>query len=223
MIENEENKLEKPAAISTDSIHEGEDNNAAAMEVGLWTTRRRVCRPACPACKPYCWGRCAYDGLYCFFGPCSIAPYLDQETASKGKKPSCQHYFEYCYYSMDLEYHCYYYYACNRNHIQVEGKTQFCESFLEDLRELKKNDDIYLKEKRIMVKQTKRYCKKTSVSSNKKFLASLDKKMKKNKKKMDAAYAGDPTYQKYATFDNMYERLNDTDFLFSIGKMILED
>ena len=27
----------------------------------------------------------------------------------------------------------------------------------------------------------------------------------------------------YATFDNMYERLNDTDFLFSIGKMILED
>ena len=35
MIDNEENKLEKLAAVSTDSIHEGEDNNAAAMEVGL--------------------------------------------------------------------------------------------------------------------------------------------------------------------------------------------
>ena len=47
--------------------------------------------------------------------------------------------------------------------------------------------------------------------------------MKKEKKKMDAAYAGDPTYQKYASVDNMYERLNDADFLFAIGKMILED
>ena len=68
-------------------------------------------------------------------------------------------------------------------------------------------------------KKNKRYCQTTAVSSDKKFLASLDKIMKKEKKNMDAAYAGDPT----ASFDNMYERLNDMDFLFSIGKMILED
>ena len=100
---------------------------------------------------------------------------------------------------------------------------QFCESFLQDLMELQKNDETDLKKKRIMVKKTKRYCLTTAVSSDKKFLASLDKITKKEKKKMDAAYAGDPTYQKYATYNNMYERLNDTDFLFSIGKMILED
>ena len=143
MIENEGNKPEKPAASSTDSAHETEGNKCentatskSSLKVGFGLTRRRVCRPACPACSPFCHGRCMADGLYCYFGTCSSSPYRDYKTTSEGRNPSCQHYFDYCYYSMDMEYHCYYYYACNKNHIQVEGKTQFYESFLQDQKEI---------------------------------------------------------------------------------------
>ena len=99
----------------------------------------------------------------------------------------------------------YYYYACNKNHIQVEGKTQFYESFLQDQKEITLKWWDWLEGKEDYGKKTKRYCQTTAVSSDKKFLASLDKIMKKEKKNMDAAYAGDPTYQKYASLLNTLE------------------
>ena len=39
--------------------------------------KRVPCRPACPARRKYCHGRCVYGGKACFFGPCSCSPYRE--------------------------------------------------------------------------------------------------------------------------------------------------
>ena len=73
-----------------------------------------------------------------------------------------------------------------------------------------------------MTKKTRKYCLKRGKSGTKKFVASLDKLAKKAKKQMDAAYAGDSDYKSIGQADDLYERLNDADFLDTVEKMVME-
>ena len=66
------------------------------------------------------------------------------------------------------------------------------------------------------MKEIKQYCFQKNPSSDKKFLASLDKKIRKEKKKMDSKLANNEDYGKLDLDDNLYGRLNDTHFLSSL-------
>ena len=81
---------------------------------------------------------------------------------------------------------------------------------------------FHLHQERLLTEKIKKYCMKRGKSGTKKFVASLDKLAKKAKKQMDAAYAGDPDYKSIGQADNLYERLNDADFLDTVEKMVME-
>ena len=87
---------------------------------------------------------------------------------------------------------------------------------------LKKDKRFDLNEKRLLMKKTKKYCFERSGSGDEKFLSSLDKLIKKSKKKMDADYAGDPDYKNIGQIVNVYEHLQDAEYLLSTQKMLLE-
>ena len=125
-------------------------------------------------------------------------------------------------YSDGFEYHCYFYLACHRDNIRAEGKRKFCKTYLNDLKDLEKDDVFHLHQKRLLTEETRKYCMKRGKSGTKKFVASLDKLAKKAKKQMDTAYAGDPDYKSISQADNLYERLNDADFLDTVEKMVME-
>ena len=72
------------------------------------------------------------------------------------------------------------------------------------------------------MKEIKQYCFQKNPSSDKKFLASLDKKIRKEKKKMDSKLANNEDYGKLDLDNNLYARLNDTDFLTSLKTFMAE-
>ena len=72
------------------------------------------------------------------------------------------------------------------------------------------------------MKEIKQYCFQKNPSSDKKFLASLDKKIRKEKKKMDSKLANNKDYGKLDLDNNLYARLNDTDFLTSLKTFMAE-
>merc|ERR1719410_2013939 len=106
--------------------------------------------------------------------------------------------------------------------IQTEGKQEFCKTFLNELKQLKNEKRISLNRKRLLMKEIKQYCFQKNPSSDKKFLASLDKKIRKEKKKMDSKLANNEDYGKLDLDDNLYTRLNDTDFLTSLKTFMAE-
>ena len=108
--------------------------------------------------------------------------------------------------------------VCRRGMIQTEGKQAFCKSFLEDLKELK--SQTWSPKNKKKIKETKQYCFQRSSAKDRKFLASIDKLIKKEKKKMDKKYAKNNDYLKLNLDDQFYNRLNDTDFIMSV-KMFL--
>ena len=106
--------------------------------------------------------------------------------------------------------------------LQTEGKQAFCKSFLEDLKELKSQTWSPQNKKKMLIKETKQYCFQKGSAKDRKFLASLDKLVRKEKQKMDKKYAKNNDYLKLNIDDEFYNRLNDTDFLMSV-KMFLEN
>ena len=100
--------------------------------------------------------------------------------------------------------------------IQIEGKHNFCKAFLDDLKQLRKENRVNLKSKRLLMKQMKRYCVQRSPAKDRKFLASLDKMVRKEKKKMDAQLKKIDDYYKVVHDGNLYKSLNDTGFLTSL-------
>ena len=106
--------------------------------------------------------------------------------------------------------------------IHSEGKQEFCKTFLNDLKQLKNDKRISLNRKRLLMKEIKQYCFQKNPSNDKKFLASLDKKIRKEKKKMDSKLANNEDYGKLDLDDNLYARLNDTDFLTSLKMFMAE-
>ena len=71
--------------------------------------------------------------------------------------------------------------------IETEGKLAFCKLFLEDLKELKKKTASSQNRKKMLMKKMKKYCFHQGNSANdKKFLTSLDKLIRKEKKEMEA-------------------------------------
>ena len=106
--------------------------------------------------------------------------------------------------------------------IQTEGKQEFCKTFLNELKQLKNEKRIALNRKRLLMKEIKRYCFQRNPDNDKKFLASLDKMIRKEKKKMDSKLANNEDYGKLDLDDNLYGRLNDTDFLTSLKTFMAE-
>ena len=100
--------------------------------------------------------------------------------------------------------------------IQTEGKLAFCKLFLEDLKELKRQTWSPQNRKKMLTKEMKQYCLHRNLAKDRKFLASLDKLIRKEKKKMDKKYAKNNYYLKLDMDDKLYNRLNDTDFLMSV-------
>ena len=72
------------------------------------------------------------------------------------------------------------------------------------------------------MKEIKQYCFQKNPSNDKKFLASLDKKIRKEKKKMEFKFANNEDYGKLDLDNNLYARLNDTDFLTSLKTFMAE-
>ena len=106
--------------------------------------------------------------------------------------------------------------------IHSEGKQEFCKTFLNELKQLKNEKRISLNRKRLLMKEIKQYCFQKNPSSDKKFLASLDKKIRKEKKKIDSKLANNEDYGKLDLDNNLYARLNDTDFLTSLKTFMAE-
>ena len=102
--------------------------------------------------------------------------------------------------------------------IETEGKLAFCKLFLEDLKELKKKTWSTQDRKKMFTKEMKQYCFHRNSAKDRKFLASFDKLIRKEKKKMDKKYAKNNDYLKLNLDDNLYNRLNlnDTEFLMSV-------
>ena len=102
--------------------------------------------------------------------------------------------------------------------IETEGKLAFCKLFLEDLKELKKKTWSSQDRKKMFTKEMKQYCFHRNSAKDRKFLASFDKLIRKEKKKMDKKYAKNNDYLKLNLDDNLYNRLNlnDTDFFMSV-------
>jgi len=102
--------------------------------------------------------------------------------------------------------------------IEAEGKLAFCKLFLEDLKELKKKTWSTQDRKKMFTKEMKQYCFHRNSAKDRKFLASFDKLIRKEKKKMDKKYAKNNDYLKLNLDDNLYNRLNlnDTEFLMSV-------
>ena len=111
---------------------------------------------------------------------------------------------------------------CRRGMLQTEGKQAFCKSFLEDLKEFKSQTWSPQNKKKMLIEETKQYCFQKSSAKDRKFLASLDKLERKEKKKMDKKYAKNNDYLKLNIDDEFYSRLNDTDFSMSV-KMFFEN
>ena len=102
--------------------------------------------------------------------------------------------------------------------IETEGKLAFCKLFLEDLKELKRKTWSTQDRKKMFTKEMKQYCFHRNSAKDRKFLASFDKLIRKEKKKMDKKYAKNNDYLKLNLDDNLYNRLNlnDTEFLMSV-------
>ena len=109
-------------------------------------------------------------------------------------------------------------YECYRGMIETEGKLAFCKLFLEDLKELKKKTWSTQDRKKMFTKEMKQYCFHRNSAKDRKFLASFDKLIRKEKKKMDKKYAKNNDYLKLNMDDKLFNRLNlnDTDFLMSV-------
>ena len=201
--------------------------------------------PGCFASRPYCLGRWVHNNIFftprkyflfqrcvhdsgatgfhrCLFRGCSASQFPSRQALTAQFRPTCSRYADYCTYSNGFEYHCYFYFACHRDNIKAEGKRQFCKTYLNDLKDLEKDAMFHLHQKRLLTEETRKYCMKRGKSDNKKFVAALKKLTKKAKKQMDAAYAGDPDYKIIGQADNLYERLNDADFLDTVEKMVME-
>ena len=106
--------------------------------------------------------------------------------------------------------------------IQTEGKQEFCKTFLNELKQLKNEKRISLNRKRLLMKEMKQYCFQRKSANDKKFLASLDKMIRKEKKNMDTKFSNNEDYGKLDLDDNIYARLNDTDFLTSLKTFMAE-
>ena len=71
--------------------------------------------------------------------------------------------------------------------IDTDGKQEVCKSILEDLKELNKKTGYSQNKKKMLMKKMKKYCSHQRNSANdKKFLTSLDKLIRKEKKEMEA-------------------------------------
>ena len=72
--------------------------------------------------------------------------------------------------------------------IDTDGKQEVCKSINQDLKELQKKTGFSQKRKKMLMKKMKKYCFHQGNSANdKKFLTSLDKLIRKEKKEMEAA------------------------------------
>merc|ERR1719150_2816072 len=102
--------------------------------------------------------------------------------------------------------------------IETDGKLAFCKLFLEDLKELKKKTWSTQDKNKKKIKEMKQFCLHRNSAKDRKFLASFDKLIRKEKKKMDKKYAKNNDYLKLNLDDNLYNRLNlnDTEFLMSV-------
>ena len=72
------------------------------------------------------------------------------------------------------------------------------------------------------MKEMKQYCFQRKSANDKKFLASLDKMIRKEKKNMDTKFSNNEDYGKLDLDDNIYARLNDTHFLTSLKTFMAE-
>ena len=70
--------------------------------------------------------------------------------------------------------------------IDTDGKQEVCKSILEDLKELKKKTASSQNRKKMLMKKMKKYCFQRNSANDKKFLTSLDKLIRKEKKDMEA-------------------------------------
>ena len=71
--------------------------------------------------------------------------------------------------------------------IDTDGKQEVCKSINQDLKELQKKTGFSQKKKKMLMKKMKKYCFHQGNSANdKKFLTSLDKLIRKEKKEMEA-------------------------------------
>ena len=71
--------------------------------------------------------------------------------------------------------------------IDTDGKQEVCKSINQDLKELQKKTGFSQKRKKMLMKKMKKYCFHQGNSANdKKFLTSLDKLIRKEKKEMEA-------------------------------------
>ena len=70
--------------------------------------------------------------------------------------------------------------------IDTDGKQEVCKSINQDLKELQKKTGFSQKRKKMLMKKMKKYCFQRSSANDKKFLTSLDKLIRKEKKEMEA-------------------------------------
>ena len=71
--------------------------------------------------------------------------------------------------------------------IDTDGKQEVCKSINQDLKELQKKTGFSQNRKKMLMKKMKKYCFHQGNSANdKKFLTSLDKLIRKEKKEMEA-------------------------------------